>query len=474
MGISYASVGLVGCGLDAYWPQFAGLRDTLLDYQDVIRKHMERPGLNVIDAGLVDDVPKSRNIAASLKEAGIGLLVIYVATYSLSSTLMPLVKGIGAPVLLLNVQPSENIDYEYLNSLPDKAEMTGLWLSYCQACSIPEFSCVLNRAGVPYRIVTGHLSDERVWKELDEWICASYAVTSLRHSNFGLLGHYYCGMMDVYTDLRAVSSVFGTHVEIIEMCELKALRDAVAEDEVRTKIEEFSEAFDVSPACTSHDLEKAAMTSVAMDRMVSGHSLDALAYYYEGHEGNEYEDIVASMIAGCTLLTGRGMPTAGECEVKNAHAMKIMSLLGAGGSFSEFYAMDFKDDVVLLGHDGPAHFNMAEGRVGLVPLPVFHGKPGKGLSIQMTVKYGPVTLLSVCEGKDGIFFLAAEGESVPGPTLQIGNTNSRYRFSCHAGEFVERWSLNGPSHHCAIGVGHIASELEKVAFLLGIPFVKIS
>lgn len=474
MGISYASVGLVGFGLDTYWPQFAGLRDTLLDYQEVIRKHMERPGLNVIDAGLADDVPKSREIAASLRAAGIGLLVIYVATYSLSSTLVPLVRDLGVPVLLLNVQPSENIDYEYLNSLPDKASMTELWLSYCQACSIPEFSCVLNRAAIPYRIVTGHLSDDRVWKELDEWTLALYAVTSLRHSNIGFLGHYYCGMMDVYTDLRAMSFVFGTHAEIIEMCELKALRDAVTEYEVRAKIEEFNEAFDVSPACPRHELEKAARTSAAIDHLVYDHGLDALAYYYEGHGGNDYENIVASMIAGCTLLTGRGMPTAGECEVKNAHAMKIMSLLGAGGSFSEFYAMDFKDDVVLLGHDGPAHFNMAEGCVSLVPLTVYHGKPGKGLSIQMTVKYGPVTLLSVCEGKDGVFLLAAEGESVPGPTLQIGNTNSRYRFSCHAGEFVERWSLNGPSHHCAIGVGHIASELEKVAFLLGIPFVKIA
>lgn len=474
MGNTYANVGLVGCGLNTYWPQFPGLRDKLLSYQDDIRRHMEHPGLNVIDAGLADDVQKSREIAASLKEAGIGLLVIYVATYSLSSTLMPLVRELGVPVLLLNVQPSENIDYEYLNGLPDKAAMTGLWLSYCQACSIPEFSCVLNQAEIPYKIVTGHLSDERVWKELDEWTQALCAVTLLRHSNFGLLGHYYCGMMDVYTDLRAMSSVFGTHAEIVEMCELKALRDAVTEYEVRAKIEEFNEAFDVSPACPRHELEKAARTSAAIDHLIYDHGLDALAYYYEGHGGNDYENIVASMIAGCTLLTGRGKPTAGECEVKNAHAMKIMSLLGAGGSFSEFYAMDFKDDVVLLGHDGPAHFNMAEGRVGLVPLPVFHGKPGKGLSIQMIVKYGPVTLLSVCEGKDGVFLQAAEGESVPGPTLQIGNTNSRYRFSCHAGEFVERWSLNGPSHHCAIGVGHIASELEKVAFLLGIPFVKIA
>jgi L-arabinose isomerase len=295
----------------------------------------------------------------------------------------------------------------------------------------------------------------------------------MRNNRLGILGHYYGGMLDVYTDTAKQSAVFGTHIEMVEMCELKRWRDAVTTSEVEAKISEFHATFEVTAECAADEIERAARTSIALDKLVEAHGLGSMAYYYEGESGNDYENIVTSVIAGNTLLTGKNIPVAGECEVKNAQAMKIMAEFGAGGSFSEFYLMDFNDDVVMLGHDGPAHFAIAEGRVKLVPLPIYHGKPGKGLSIQMSVKQGPVTLLSVVEGKDGLFFLVAEGESVSGPTLQIGNTNSRYRFAPGAKAFMNQWSKQGPAHHCAIGVGHLASSIEKLGMILGIDTVRI-
>ncbi len=469
----FIKVGLFGIGLDTYWPQFDGLLGNLKGYQEQIKNRISGFGVEVADAGMVDNPVKARGAADFLKSQDVEIVFLYVSTYALSSTVLPVAQKLKVPIVVLNLQPVAQLDYEAFNKLGDRGVMTGAWLENCQACSVPEIASVFNRSGIQYDFVTGYLQDDEAWRDIQAWTEAAAVAVSMRNNRLGILDHYYNGMLDVYTDTTKQSAVFGTHIELLEMCELKKYRDEATESEVAVKIEEFNSAFDVSPECEATEIERAARTSVALDKLVKTHDLGSMAYYYEGESGNEYENIATSVIAGNTMLTGKNIPIAGECEVKNAQAMKIMAEFGAGGSFSEFYLMDFKDDAVYLGHDGPAHYAIAEGRVNLVPLPVYHGKPGKGLSIQMTVKHGPVTLLSVVEGNDGIFLLVAEGESVEGPVLQIGNTNSRYRFSIGAKRFMNEWSKQGPAHHCAIGVGHIADKIEKLGQLLNIDVVKI-
>jgi len=467
-------VGFFSIGLDTYWGQFKGLKKNLLGYHRRILSELEGYGAMVVDGGLVDDPIKARAVGKLFRAEGAEIVFLFISTYALSSTVLPVVQEAGLPVVVLNIQPVAQLDYARFNALGDRGVMTGVWLEHCQACSAPEIACAFNRAGIAYHLVTGHLQDPEVWRDLRDWTDAARVRAGMRENRLGVLGHYYCGMLDVYSDLGQQSAVFGTHVELLEMCELHALRDAVTKKQVSDKIKEFKRCFDVSPACETAELERAARTAAALDALVAKHGLGSMAYYYEGQPGNAYENIVTSVIAGNTLLTGRHVPVAGECEVKNAQAMKILDLFGAGGSFSEFYLADFKDDVVYLGHDGPAHFAIAEGRVGLVPVPVYHGKPGKGLSIQMTVKHGPVTLLSVVQRGDGtLMLLVAEGESVPGPVLQIGNTNSRYRFTIGAKGFMNAWSKAGPAHHCAIGVGHLAGKIEKLAALLEMEMQKV-
>jgi len=467
-------LGLFGIGLDTYWPQFRGLRDKLVGYQDHIRMGLEKEGVQVVDAGLVDNLDSAAAAARLFAGEGVELIFLYISTYALSSTVLPVVQKTRVPVVVLNLQPSSRIDYAAFNKLPSREEKTGEWLAHCQACSVPEIASVFNRAGIAYHLVTGALADPVAWAQMRQWAEAARVARVLGQSRIGLLGHYYAGMLDVYSDYAQLAGIFGNHFELMEMDELKALRDATTLQQVAAMRDEFERTFMVSPECLPAELDRAASTSAALHQLAERHRLGGMAYYYEGQPGNEHEDIATSVIAGNTLLTAHHVPVAGEYEVKNAMAMKIMDLLGAGGSFSEFYGLDLDDDIVLLGHDGPAHAAIAQGRVQLVPLQVYHGKPGKGLSVQMSVKNGPVTVLSVCQDRQGrVKLLAAQGESVPGPVLEIGNTNSRYRFSIGAKAYIDTWAKAGPSHHCAIGLGHVAGTLEKFALLLGIEFQQV-
>jgi L-arabinose isomerase len=252
------------------------------------------------------------------------------------------------------------------------------------------------------------------------------------------------------------------------------LRRDVGDAEIAARVAHFREQFDVQDDCSQEELERAARTSVALDRLVDAHDLGSMAYYYMGSGNVENEDAISSIILGNSLLTARGIPVAGEYEVKNAQAMKIMDSFGVGGSFTEYYAMDWNEDVVLMGHDGPGHVAIAQGKTKVRPLKVYHGKVGRGLSVEMSVKHGPVTLLSVVESGDGrLKLLVAEGESVPGPILEIGNTNSRYKFGIGARRFMNEWNAQGPAHHCAVGVGHIAGKIEKLGRLLGMETVRV-
>ena len=468
-------IGLFGIGLDAYWPQFPGLEDRLKGYLEKVAARLRSYGAQVVNLGLIDTPEKALVAGHDFRRADVDLIFLYVTTYALSSTVLPVVRRAKVPVIVLNLAPSAAIDYDTFNRMGDRTRMTGEWLAYCQACPVPEIANVFQRCRIPFFQVTGMLDDDPpVWREVEEWIQAAGVAAVMEHNRLGVMGHYYGGMLDIYSDLTQQVAYFGGHIEMIEVDELASLRAAVSDAEIDGRVAHFREVFDVQPDCPQEELVRAARTSVALDRLVEKHALGSLAYFYSGAGNPANEDAISSIILGNSLLTARGIPVAGELEIKNAQAMKIMDAFGAGGSFTEYYAMDFRDDVVLMGHDGPGHIAIAEGKTRVRPLDVYHGKVGRGLSVEMSVQHGPVTLLSVVQTADGkLKLLAAEGESVAGPILEIGNTNSRYRFPIGARRFVNVWNSHGPAHHCAAGVGRVASRIEKLAALLGMQCVRL-
>jgi L-arabinose isomerase len=463
-------VGVFGIGLAAYWPQFEGLRERLEEYQQGIQARLEAMGADVVSAGLVDTAPAARRAGANLAAAGVDLVTVYTATYATSSLVLPTLQEAAAPVVILNLQPTRTLDYERMT--------TGEWLANCSACCVPEIAGALTRARIPYRIVTGTLLDgDPAWEIVREWLDAARAVHSLRMARIGFLGHTYPGMLDMYSDFTQVHAQTGAHVEVLEIDDLVERVDSADAAAVEHKGEEIRETFDLADAgadpiaaeITPEIFDWSARVAVGLDRLVEDFELDGLTYYYRGADGNAAERVAAGLIVGNSLLTARGIPASGEGDLKTNVGMLLLDRLGAGGSYTEFYALDFEDGFVLMGHDGPGHLAIAERRPVARALKLYHGKAGAGLSIEMKVRLGPVTILGVTQTADGrLKLIAAEGESIAGPTFRIGNTNSRIRFAMGPTAFFDAWCAEGPTHHVALGIGHQVERLRKVADLLAL------
>ena len=459
-------VGIFGIGLEAYWPQFAGLKERLEGYQRRVEARLAECGVEVISAGLVDAAPAAAAAGRQFAAADLDLIVCYVATYATSSQVLPVVQRAKVPVLVLNLQPSAALDYEHTD--------TGEWLANCSTCCVPEISNAFARARVRFRVVSGMLDDDpEAWGAIAAWCRAARVADALRSSRIGFLGHTYPGMLDLYADFTMVSAQTGAHIEVLEMCDLDQCVTAVTEAEVAAKLAAVRETFTLENV-DADELEWAACVAVGLDRLVEKFRLDGLTYYYRGLDGNRYERLGAGLILGNSLLTARGIPAAGEGDLKTCLAMFILDRFGAGGSFTEFYAMDFRENFVLMGHDGPGHLAISGRRPVLRGLGLYHGKRGSGVSVEFNVKTGPVTLVGVTQTADGnLKILTAGGESIPGPILRIGNTNSRLRFPLGPAQFVNRWCQEGPAHHCALGIGRFGGSVAKLAELLNLPVVEV-
>jgi L-arabinose isomerase len=487
-------IGLYTVGLHAYWEQFPGLKERLINYGKFIERRVSVWG-EVHNFGLVDTEGAAREAGEWLQARNVDLVMCHVATYSTSSTVLPLHQRCTAPAVFLNLQPSARINYE--------RSTTGEWLAHCVACPVPEFANAFNRAGIPFRVVNGllglaatpevSLSDEvtherpeavRAWQEIEGWARAASVLRTLRQSRFGFLGNSYGGMLDMYSDFTMIQAQTGLHVEILEIGDLERLMRAVSLQDVQAKRAQVNEMFQLSgdspyePLArtpSEEQMEWSCRVAAAQEKLVREYDLDALAYYYHGAPAGADEKLQAGFIVGHSLLTARGIPCAGEGDLKTAVAMKICDILGTGGSFSEIVVIDYVDETILLGHDGPFHIAIAEGKPILRGMSLFHGKQGTGVSVEAKVKTGPITMLNVTQTGNGkLKLISSEGESTNGPIMQIGNTQTPVRFRMHPDNFMTHWFAEAPTHHCALSIGHNAALFEKVAELMQIKHVTLS
>ncbi|MHB0858907.1 MAG: L-arabinose isomerase family protein [Anaerolineae bacterium] len=470
-------IGVFGCGCWFYWDQFPGLKERLIAHQRTFEDRLRTFDVEVISQGLVDTPQRAAQAGEAFRASGIDFLICYMSTYALSSTVLPVVQRAGVPLLLVSLQPHRAMDYAH--------GTTFMQLEHDNQTSLPEVCYALQRAGIePVGLVVGTLhDDEWAWRRIGDWCKVARALVAVRKARIAVMGHVYEGMLDMNADVTLFDAQFGMHCEHIELDDLHACVEQVGEQEIAHKVGEIETLFafpepgtdPIAGPAKPEDVRWAARVACGLDRLIARGAFTGLAYYYRGLDGNANERLASSLIVGASLLTGRGFPVAGELDIKNCVAMLIVDRLEAGGSFAELHPCDFDGDIVLVGHDGPHHVAVAEGRPTLRGLSLYHGKRGCGIGVEFQIRNGPVTCVALTQTYDGRFkFVVAEGESLPGPIPPTGNTNTRCHFPPDASTFVENWSLEGPTHHFALGVGHIAHLIEDLARCWGSACVNVT
>ncbi len=468
-----ARIGVFGVGYYKYWEQFPGLLDELMEKQAEFIRKIPDCGVKVIEFPMVDTPAKAYELVKMIEAANLDLLFCDMLTYATSGTFGIIMKTVNIPIIMVALQPLQGMDYS-------KAS-THMQLANDDICAMPEFGGVAVRMGkrVPDLIIGTLFDDPEADKEIEEYCRIAKVLHGLKNAHFGHIGHPINAMLDMHSDPTMLTANFGCHIVQCEANQLNDCYQKVTEEELDKTSKQILEFFDtpdpvsdpISMKLTNADLRVAAKAAVALKNFVKEQDIDGLAYYYDGPDGSSERELMSNLIVGNSLLTAEHIPMCGESDLKTLIALFIFDRLGIGGSFAEYHPVDFREGFVLVGHDGPHNIAIAEGKPVLRSLKKYHGKPGFGAGVEFKLKEGPITMMSINSTAEGkMKFIIAEGESVHGSIPPTGNTNTRGFFKPDVRTFLKRWISEGPTHHFALGIGHHASSLVKLARFLGVEY----
>ncbi|MHC4083720.1 MAG: L-arabinose isomerase family protein [Planctomycetota bacterium] len=458
-------IGLLPTGHLIYWGQFPGLKEMCLNMYEKLRQRLSRIG-EVMSPGLVDTQEKAWAAGEFFQKENIDILLIFPLGYTTGIVVLPCVKQLDVPIRILNTHLDSSYDY--------KTADTTTYLYHEGPCCIPEYAAGLVNMGRKFKVRTGPFNSQRFWQEVIADCNGAATARAFRSMNMGIIGETYTGMVDMPADehrwLRATGNLFVRP----EVEEIEEAYHRVTQERLQDMYQQFRRMYDVDETVTDEHMKFSAQLAVAYEEVILKHGIYAFGYYWWGEK-----ELITQMRAQSNLAVSRlaalGRPGVTEGDVKTAMAMKILDLLGGGGMFVEFFAIDYDEEFLLMGHDGPSNINMSDGKPRLQHLDVQHGKTGHGLGIDFEVVKGTATLLNLSQFDAGNTFklVYSVGEIVPGEILNIGNPNCRIKIDQPIHEFFDKWCQQGPAHHIALGTGDHSKAIETFAEAMNFKTVRV-
>ena len=458
-------IGLLPTGHFRYWPQFPKLKAMGIQmYEKLVA--MIGQWAEIVVPEIVDTAEKSAKAAQFFRDNPVDMLLIFPLGYTTSMMIVPAVYDFDVPIRLLNAHMNRTYDYENAD--------TTTYLFHEGVCCIPEYAGALVNLGKSFKVRTGHFDDPRLQSELKADFRGAAAARYFKNMHVGLIGEVYTHMTDMPIDEHRLLKATGKMLEQPEVEEIENAFNRVTDKQLEDMYGQFRTLYEVDDTVTDDHMRFSAQAAIAYEGIVTKHDISAFGYYWWGER-----ELVTQLRSQSNLAVSRlaamGRPGVTEGDVKSAMAVKIMDLFDAGGMFVEFFAMDFAEDFLLMGHDGPSNINMAKGKPRLQHLEIQHGKTGYGLGIDFDMAEGPVTLLNLTQIDAGETFklIYSVGEIISGTILNIGNPNCRVRLQKPIHEFMDAWCSQGPAHHIAIGYGDLSAELETFADAMKFRIVNI-
>ena len=461
-----AKVGVFSIALGAYLPQFPELVPEFKAQFEAFKKTLPDT-VELIDGGMVTTKEESQAAGDKFRAADVDLVFLQLLTYATSYNMLPAVKDLDVPVVLVNVQKNKKPDYKNTD-IPT-------WLGTLYACgAVGEMVADLNRFGKRHAVITGVVEggDERVSTEIEDWCRAAQVRRRFRNTNLAQIGRPYPGMMDLYIDESNLYRRLGLYTKQFDWEKMWAIADNIDDEEkIREKAQDILDTFDIEGGGTIEKVWDMAKYLVAFEQWVKDEELGLIASHYDGYSQGKAGVLDSMLIPAFSMLIKQGTACAVEGDIKVAMAMSILKTISGTGQLSEMYSIDFDDDICIIGHSGSGDYDFSKAKKPTMKIvPVFHGKTGGGYLTQFYPPTGDITYLAITQDGDGHFkFIAAEGVNEDGPIFTFGDTNMRTRFSIDAREFVNRWSEAGHTHHMAAAIGHHIHTIEKVAKIMNVP-----